>query len=133
MLPVGAIPIRKVSLQSPAHTVKSAVFPNFVTAGWHGSQGRGLGRIGDMAKFSIRDVLFATVIVALALGWLMDRYRRETPVVVPATSLPEYELVATGAVHQTILLYDRHTGAAGAAWVRQSNGEWSPYTDAIRR
>ena len=30
-----------------------------------------------MKQFSIRDALFLTVIVALALGWLMDR--RPTP------------------------------------------------------
>lgn len=83
-----------------------------------------------MAKFSIRDVLLVTVIAALIVGWLMDRYRRETSEPIPAPALPEYGVVATGSDHDTILLYDKHTGAT---WERQSNGSWSPHTDALRR
>jgi hypothetical protein len=31
------------------------------------------GRIGGMKQFSIRDLLFLVVVVALALGWWLDR------------------------------------------------------------
>jgi hypothetical protein len=31
------------------------------------------GRMGGMKQFSIRDLLFLVVIVALALGWWLDR------------------------------------------------------------
>jgi hypothetical protein len=31
------------------------------------------GRMGGMKQFSLRDLLFLVVIVALALGWWLDR------------------------------------------------------------
>jgi hypothetical protein len=79
-------------------------------------------------QFSIRDVLFVTVIVALAFGWFIDRSRRVVPSTPP--SPVEYQVIATGSDGGKLLLVDPQTGAV---WERLSYGKWSPHTDALKR
>jgi hypothetical protein len=83
-----------------------------------------------MTKFTIRDVLLVTVIVALAVGWLVDRYRGDKSAgLLPTTPTPDYELVVTGTNHDKLLLYDMHTGAV---W-ESNRGQWLIHTEALKR
>ena len=84
-----------------------------------------------MAKFTIRDVLLVTVIVALAVGWLVDRNRRDeiAPPATAAPAPPEYEILVTGTNHDKLLLYDKQTGAVWEA----NQGRWIIYNDALKR
>jgi hypothetical protein len=62
-------------------------------------------------KFTIRDVLFATALAALALGWWLDRARLTRP---PAQPLPpvvdRYELVLGGPKNDVLFLLNPRTG-----------------------
>lgn len=83
-----------------------------------------------MAKFTIRDILLVTVIVALVVGWLVDRYRGDTSAVpLPTAPTPEYEILVTGTNHDKLLLFNKHTGAVWEA----NQGRWMIHTDALKR
>jgi hypothetical protein len=79
-------------------------------------------------KFSIRDVLFATVIAALVLGWWIDRTRLASQVQALAqpqrTGSDTFELIVGGKDHDEELLFNPRTGEA---WKRYSNGKWLPH------
>ena len=74
-------------------------------------------------KFTIRDVLFTTVVVALVFGWWLDRARRAKPnvqTIQPATE-ERYELIEAGKDHDKLYLFNPRTGQT---WERYSSGEW---------
>ena len=78
-------------------------------------------------KFTIRDVLLATALVAVALGWGIDRARRASSLpTMPLTETPEvgrgrYEVVVTGKDHDKLYLLDTRTGELRE---RYSDGYW---------
>jgi hypothetical protein len=73
-------------------------------------------------KFSIRDILFMTAIVALAIGWWLDRTQLSKQP--QATGSDTFELIVTGKDHDQELLFNPRTGEA---WKRYSNGKWLPH------
>jgi hypothetical protein len=77
-------------------------------------------------KFSIRDVLFVTVIVALIIGWWIDRTRlaRQSPAP-PAASGGPYELIFND---NETLLFDARTGEL---WRRYSDGHWIVHASSL--
>jgi hypothetical protein len=82
-------------------------------------------------KFSVRDLLLGTIIVALALGWWLDRTRlAAVPPPQPPAEEPRYELIVTGKDNHKPFLFDPRSGAM---WERGSNAKWSPYTDGRRK
>jgi hypothetical protein len=86
-------------------------------------------------KFTIRDALLLTVIVALALGWWLDRQQSDRPPP-PAPTSPtvadRFELIPNGESSDKVLLFDPRTGQV---WQRQEearvtesrwNSAWGP-------
>ena len=68
-----------------------------------------------MAKFTIRDVLLVTVIVALAVGWLVDRNRRDE-IAPPATATYFYVVNSpeqAEQVRQSELISSQEASIAG--------------------
>ena len=80
-------------------------------------------------KFSIRDILFVTAIVALAIGWALDRMRlvRQTPAA-PATASDSYEIVSTGKDSDGVLLFNPRTGEL---WKRYTDGTWFAHAKSL--
>jgi hypothetical protein len=76
-------------------------------------------------KFTIRDLLWATAVVAIALGWRITG-QRTPPAPTPAEA--HYELVPIGT--DKLLLFNPRTGEC---WERYSNGRWSPHTESLER
>ena len=76
-------------------------------------------------KFSIRDALLVTALVAVALGWGIDRARR---VSAPTTTLGadsgKYEVLMSGKDQDKLYLFDPRTGQI---WERYGSGEWTNY------
>ena len=91
-------------------------------------QGSGLstkrGRILRM-KFSIRDALWLTALVAVGLGWWIDRARRPEPPQ-PVVESGKYDVIVTGKDADKIYLLDARTGQM---WERYSDGQWSVYAE----
>jgi hypothetical protein len=81
-------------------------------------------------KFSIRDVLFVTVIAALALGWGLDRARQTDAAPLPPAPTPaaDFRLIVMGTHNDKLMLYNSQTGAV---WERTSNGIWSAHTASL--
>jgi hypothetical protein len=79
----------------------------------------------NLQNFSIRDVLWLTVVAALALAWWVERSRSASapPAATPAEE--HYELLATGKNHDELLLFDPRTGEI---WERNSKARWQPHT-----
>ena len=82
-------------------------------------------------KFTIRDTLLVTALVAVALGWGIDRARRASPVPTqPQTVMPEagrgrYELVVAGSNQDRLYLLDTRTGEVRE---RYGDGYWHIHT-----
>jgi hypothetical protein len=76
--------------------------------------------------FSIRDVLWLTVVAALAVAWWVER-SRSAAAPPPAPIVEErYELLATGKDHDDLLLFNPRTGEV---WERNnSKFRWQPHT-----
>jgi hypothetical protein len=75
-------------------------------------------------KFSIRDVLLATVIAALILGWLIDRTRLASQL--QATGSDDLQFVVAGEKHNDFYLVNPRTGEV---WHRYDNkGKWLQHT-----
>ena len=76
-------------------------------------------------KFTIRDVLLVTALVAVALGWGIDRMRRMslTPTT-PEGDSGKYEVLMTGKDQDKLYLFDPRTGQI---WERYGSGEWTNY------
>jgi len=77
-------------------------------------------------KFTIRDVLLTTIVVAMGLGWWLDRTKlakRDVPAAPPASE-ERYELIETGKDRDKLYLFNPRTGQT---WERYSAGEWTSY------
>ena len=78
-------------------------------------------------KFSIRDALWLTALVAVALSWWIERARREeAPSPQPAEGQGKYDVIMTGERHDKPYLFDSKTGEM---WERYSDGQWSPFAE----
>ena len=76
-------------------------------------------------KFTIRDALFVTALVAVALGWGIDRMRRaSSPLTTPQTDNRKYEVLMSGKDQDKLYLFDPRTGQI---WERYGSGEWTNY------
>jgi hypothetical protein len=78
-----------------------------------------------LPNFSIRDVLWLTVVVALAVAWWVERSRSASMPPTAPTAEERYELLATGKDHDKLLLFDPRTGAI---WERNSKARWQVHT-----
>jgi hypothetical protein len=79
-----------------------------------------------LQNFSIRDVLWLTVVAALAVAWWVERSRSASAPAAAPSALERYELLATGKDHDKLLLFDPHTGEV---WERNnSKARWQPHT-----
>ena len=72
-----------------------------------------------MFRFTIRELVVLTVIVALALGWWIDRSRLAKQSVQPVPREERYELVETGKDGEKLYLFNARTGEM---WERTSDG-----------
>jgi hypothetical protein len=85
-------------------------------------------------KFTIRDLLLATVIAALIAGWWLDRSRlARQPPPAPA-AVDAFQLLMGGERHNELFLLNPRTGEvwkrAGDASYGQSH--WRPHTSTFR-
>ncbi len=78
-----------------------------------------------MSRFTIRDLLLATVVVGLALGWWLDHSRR--PATNPSPGSGPYELRFKGAKEDQVLLFNPQTGKC---WERYSgDNKWIVFAE----
>jgi hypothetical protein len=76
-------------------------------------------------KFSIRDALWLTALVAVGLAWWIDRTRRAEEPPPPADGQRRYEVLMTGENHDVPYLFDPRTGEM---WERYGGDrKWNPY------
>ena len=76
-------------------------------------------------KFSIRDALWLTALVAVGLGWWIDRARRSVAPLQPAVADSKYEVLVTGNENDKLYLFDARTGEI---WERYGGDkQWIPY------
>jgi hypothetical protein len=83
-------------------------------------------------KFTIRDTLLVTALVAVALGWGIDRARRASapPATPPEVGRGRYELVVSGSNQDKLYLLDTHTGELRE---RYGDGYWHIHTSFRER
>ena len=80
-------------------------------------------------KFSIRDILFVTAMVALAIGWALDRIRlTRQPLAAPARANDSYEIISTGKDADGVLLFNPRTGEL---WKRYTDGTWFAHAKSL--
>jgi len=84
-----------------------------------------------MFHFTIRELVLVTLVVAMGVGWWLDRSRLAgKSAVAPMPPATQYEVISIGTDGRMLLL-DPQTGAV---WERHNNnGKWSPHTDALRK
>jgi hypothetical protein len=73
-----------------------------------------------MFHFTIRDALWLTALVAVGLGWWIDRSRR-AETTRPVASSVKYDLIVTGKDADKLYLLDARTGQM---WERYGDGQW---------
>jgi hypothetical protein len=84
-----------------------------------------------MSRFTIRDLLLATALVAVAVGWWVDRSRANSAADKPAEPpARHFQMIAAGKNNDKLYLYEPETGGV---WERNSNGVWSPHTAPVVR
>jgi hypothetical protein len=86
-----------------------------------------------MFRFTTRELVLLTGIVALALGWWLDRSRLAKQILQPRPPEERYELVKTGKDGEKLYLFNRRTGEM---WERYSDGpggggKWWRYTASV--
>ena len=64
-----------------------------------------------MSRFTIRDLLLATALVAVAVGWWVDRSRANSAADKPAESpARHFQMIAAGKNNDKLCLYEPETG-----------------------
>jgi len=79
-----------------------------------------------MFRFTIRELVLATALVALAVGWWLDRTRlaRLSVQAIPPAREERFELIETGKDRDKLYLFNPRTGQT---WERYSAGEWTNF------
>jgi hypothetical protein len=76
-----------------------------------------------MFRFTIRDVLWLTVVVAVSLGWWVDQNRLARPPV--PTREESYQFIMNESHSDKPYLFNPRTGEM---WLRHSSGEWTEFS-----
>ena len=86
-----------------------------------------------MFRFTTRELVLLTGIVALALGWWIDRSRLAKQILQPRPPEERYELVETGKDGEKLYLFNARTGEMWERYTERagSGGEWWLYTASV--